>query len=86
MKTTITIDNDVAEFLQEQCRLQNKQFDQVVNETLRRGMTPAVQANAHDPHQVVTHSSGYAPGFDPEKIKEFLYDEDIEDFLRKSCQ
>ena len=37
MRTTLTLDTDVAHFLKEQSRLQDKPFKQVVNEALRRG-------------------------------------------------
>ena len=36
MRTTLTLDDDVADFLKEQSQLHNKPFKQVVNEALRR--------------------------------------------------
>ena len=41
MRTTLTLDDDVANYLREQSRLLDKPFKQVVNETLRRGMSPS---------------------------------------------
>ena len=40
MRTTLTLDDDVANYLKEQSLLLNKPFKQVVNDTLRRGMSP----------------------------------------------
>ena len=34
--------------------------------------------------RVVVHHSGYAPGFDPLKIKEFLANDDVERYFRVS--
>ena len=69
MKTTLTLDDDVADFLREQCRLQDKPLERVVNETLRRGMeTPAPPEPAADgredfmpPFKVTPSHSGFAP-------------------------
>ena len=92
MKTTLTLDDDVADFLKEQCRLQSKPFDLVANETLRRGMeSPARPQSASDggkdfslpPFKVVPNHSGFAPGVDPNNPKRFLDDLDVEDYLRK---
>ena len=80
LKTTITLDDDVAEFLKEQSRFHNKHLDQVVNETLRRGMSIGSQ----DYYKVVPTMSGFARGFDPKNIKWFLEEEDIEHYLRVS--
>ena len=46
MRTTLTLDDDVADFLHEQARLHDKPFKQVVNDTLRRGMSPAVRGGS----------------------------------------
>ena len=95
MKTTLILDDDVADFLKERSRLQNKPFKQVVSETLRRGMetpTPAelaaeVRRNAKlPPLKIVPFSSEFQPRVDPPKLKEILAEMDVEDYLRKSSQ
>ena len=67
MKTTLTLDDDVANFLREQSRLQGKSFELVVNEILRHGMASDSKdaERACGRHRVTVHSSGYAPGVDP---------------------
>ena len=42
MRTTLTLDDDIADSLKEKARLLSKPFKQVVNEALRRGMSPAI--------------------------------------------
>ena len=74
MRTTLTLDDDVAAFLKEQCRLYNKPFKQVVNEVLRRGMTPATGDAKVPEFRVVPNPSGLLPGIDPHKLNQ-LYDQ-----------
>lgn len=38
MRTTLTLDDDVAAKLRAECRRQDRPFREVVNETLRRGL------------------------------------------------
>lgn len=77
MKTTLTLDDDVAAFLRAQARFHDKPFPQVVNDTLRRGMSsragdpPAGEEHPHQPYRVPTFSSGYVPGIDPGDPKAF---------------
>ena len=92
MKTTLTLDDDVADYLKEQCRLQDKPFEQVVNEMLRRGLemsvpsTPAAGDRADaklPPFKVIPNHSGFAPGVDPLRLKDVLADMDLADYFRK---
>ena len=92
MKITLTLDDDVADFLREQCRLQDKPFERVVNETLRHGLEMSAPSESTadsgedsglPPFKVVPFSSGFAPGVDPNNPKHFLDELDVEDYLRK---
>ena len=91
MKTTLTLDDDVADFLREQCRLQDKPFERVVNETLRHGMKMSVPSEtAADgredfmpPFKVTPNHSGFAPGVDPLSPKDILEEMYLEDYFRK---
>ena len=91
MKTTLTLDDDVADFLRERSRLEDKPFEWVVNETLRRGLAMSAPsesaARSKDakpkPFKVVPFSSGFKPGVDPNNPKRFLDELDVEDYLRK---
>ena len=70
MKTTLTLDDDVADFLKEQSRLHNKPFKQVVNEVLRRGMTPGLQAVEMPKFRVAPNSSGLFTGIDSRRLNQ----------------
>ena len=84
MRTTLTLDDDLASYLKDQCRLLDKPFKQVVNDTLRRGMSPKPESAARRRFKVVPHDSGFKPGIDPLKIKEIDAQLEIEEFLRKN--
>ena len=86
MRTTLTLDEDVADFLKEQSRLQDKPFKQVVNEVLRRGMA----SGAHEPEppefRVVPNRSGLVPGVDPLRRDQLNDRLEADDFAAESGQ
>ena len=71
MRITVTIDDDIVGDLQEQASLLNRPFKQVVNEALRRGLSPAARED-RPPFRVKPLPGGLRPGVDPLKLKEFL--------------
>ena len=92
MRTMLRLDDDIADYLKERGRLDNKPFEQVVNETLRRGMEAGKVAEVDsesdgdgkpEPFRVVPNHSGFAPGVDPLRLKDILAEMDMEDYYRK---
>lgn len=84
MKTTLILDDDIADFLQEQSRLQDMPLEQVVNETLRRGITltqKRTDAAPKPPFRVNPNNSGFAEGVDPLHLNRLLDDLDVEESL-----
>ena len=85
MRTTLTLDDDLAAALKEQARLLDKPFKQVVNDALRRGMAPAPRED-RPRFRIKPHHSGFAPGVDPLRLNQ-LYDQlEAEDFLREAAE
>ena len=86
MRTTLTLDADVADYLRTQCRLRDRPFKQVVNETLRRGMAP----NATDPERrrfrVEPIRSGFLPGVDPLRLNQLNDQLEVDDFIEESTR
>ena len=85
MRTTLTIENDIADYLREQSRLYEKSFKQVVNETLRRGMSQEVSQKPRKRFKVRTFKGGFAPGIDPLRLNQLNDELEVEDFLRESA-
>ena len=70
MRTTLTLDDDVAEKLREQARLQDRSFKQVVNDALRRGMSPDIREDPRPKYRVEPNHSALVPGIDPTKLNQ----------------
>ena len=70
MRTTLTLDDDLAEALKAQARRTDQPFKKVVNATLRRGLSP-VLPEARPDYRVRPHHSGFRPGVDPMRLNQF---------------
>jgi hypothetical protein len=64
MRTTLTLDPDVARLIEEEEHRQRKTFKQVVNDAIRRGLAPRVARRADKPYRVAPHQTELRPGFD----------------------
>lgn len=75
MRTTLTLDDDVAMALHERARRTGRSFKDVVNEVVRQGLGPMsprphVNPPTHDLGQLlVTSQQADAAGMDPEIIR-----------------
>ena len=81
MRTTLTLDDDLAYVLKQRARLLDQSFRQVVNDTLRRGLSPGSADAPRRPYRVRTFSSEYAPGVDRLNLMDFADDLDDEQYL-----
>ena len=84
MRTTLTLDDDVADFLEAQSRLQDRPFEQIVNEVLRRGMAPASREPEPPRFRVVPNHGGLVPGVDPLRLDQLDDQLEAEDFAAES--
>lgn len=84
MRTTITLDPDVAKKLEDYARARRTTFKQAVNEALRRGLT-AQDSGPGERFVVAPHGGGFLPGVDPVRLKQQLDDEEAEQFVRRSA-
>lgn len=80
MRTTLTLDDDIAERLREQARLQDKTFKQVVSDVLRRGISPDIRDNLASEFRVVPNHSALAPEINPTNFKRIDYELEAETF------
>jgi hypothetical protein len=81
VRTTLTIDDDVALKLRRLARQRQTSFKEVVNAVLRRGLgrqEPALAAPA--PFQVEAFSSRFRPGVDPVRLNRLADDLEARDF------
>jgi hypothetical protein len=84
MRTTLTLDPDVARLLAEEAHRQRKPFKQVVNEAIRRGLSPRPSARLGR-FRVRPHKTGVRPGIDHgsfNKLVDELEDEAVAGKMR----
>ncbi len=83
MRTTLTLDDDVAHQLSERQRLTGMSFKQVVNATLRAGLQSAQQPVASlPPFRVTPKAAGFRTGVDVLRLNQLNDELEGEGFLR----
>jgi hypothetical protein len=63
MRTTLTLDPDVALLLEKEVHRQRRPFKQIVNDALRRALGGRTARRA-EPYHVVPHQARLRPGLD----------------------
>ena len=86
MRTTLTLDDDLADSLKERARLLDVPFKQVVNDALRRGLSPAAEDAPRPKFRVVPFRGEFAPGVDPLKLNQLNDELQVEEFLTKRAE
>ena len=76
MRITLKLDDDIADALKEKARGLDMPFEQVVNDTLRRGLSMK--------YSIVPNHSALAPGVDPLKLNQLNDQLEVEAFIKKS--
>jgi hypothetical protein len=73
VRTTLTLDDDVAAKLKSLARRSGRAFRDVVNETLRRGLVDSRQPRVRQPFKVEARDLGrLRPGLNMDNIGELL--------------
>jgi len=73
MRTTLTLDEDVAAKIKAEARRSGKSFRETVNDALRRGLVTGKSGSKRQAFHVVTRDMGdLAPGLDLDSITRAL--------------
>jgi hypothetical protein len=73
MRTTLTLDDDVASRLKREARRSGRPFREVVNEILRRGLASRRDLGQREPFEVVTRDLGeLRPGLGLDSVADLL--------------
>jgi hypothetical protein len=83
MRTTLTLDEDVARELQELTRRRGESFKEVVNGVLRRGLHGEKPAAQLPRFEVTPRACGFRRGVDPLRLNQLNDDLELEDLRRK---
>ena len=72
MRTTLTLDADVAERLRQEVRRTGKGLKAVVNEALRRGLGGGGKPARRSLFEVRPHAFGVRPGVDLDRVNQLV--------------
>jgi plasmid stability protein len=80
MRTTLTLEDDLSREIKERARSSGRSFKEVVNETLRRGLSIGEgPAGDEEPFRVEARACGFRAGIDPLKLNQLYDDMELED-------
>ena len=85
MRTTLTLDDDIAAALKEQARLLDKPFRQVVNDALRRGMAPTPRTD-RPAYRIKPLNSAFNPGIDTRRLNQLNDELQTAAFLQRGAE
>lgn len=80
MRTTLTLDEDVAKILEDEVHRRRLPFKQVVNDAIRRGLAPGMRRFALSTYRVHPHKTTLRSGIDAgafNKLVDELEDEAV---------
>ena len=83
MRTTLTLEPDVAREIKARMAAQKSTMKQVVNDALRRGLAAVDSAPAMKPFRVEPHSFGLRPGIDPDKLNQLVDELEVQEYVAK---
>jgi hypothetical protein len=71
MRTTLTLDPDVATMLAEETHRLRRPYKQVVNDAIRRGLSPGRSGERQAMYRVVPHRAALLPGLDRAALNKY---------------
>ena len=80
MRTTLTLDPDVARLVEAEVHRARKPMKQVVNDALRRGLAGAGRSAKRKPYRVQPHVASLLPGIDRTRLNALA--DELEDASR----
>jgi hypothetical protein len=83
MRTTLTLDDDLAGLLKQRARELGIPFKEAVNRTIRAGMSDAAVTRRHPVPKTIPHSFGFMPGIDLDKLGQLSDELEAESFAEK---
>jgi hypothetical protein len=72
VRTTLTIDDDLAGLLKRRARELGLPFKDVVNRTLRAGLGEQAKPRRHTTPRTIPHAFGFRPGIDLDKLNQLV--------------
>lgn len=86
MRTTLTIDDDLAGHIEERRRREGLSLKQVINTLLREGLRSGRQAPRAKRYRTKPHKLGMRAGFDPARINQLVDELETEAQLEREAE
>lgn len=83
VRTTLTLDRDVADAVAKEVRRTGRGLKAIVNDALRRGLSMAGRAPRPRRFRVEPHSFGVKPGIDLDRMNQLVDELEAEEAARK---
>jgi hypothetical protein len=83
MRTTLTLDPDVAERLASETRRTGKSLKALVNDAIRVGLGLAGRQSAASRFTVEPHALGLRPGIDPDRLNQLIDELEVDEVARR---
>jgi hypothetical protein len=83
MRTTLTLDPDVAAALEAEAHRRREPWKKVVNDAIRRGLSPATRGREHRPYRLPVFKARLLPGLDPGGLNRLADDLEIDAAVAK---
>jgi hypothetical protein len=83
MRTTLTLDRDVAEAVAKEMRRTGRGLKAIVNDALRRGLRLTGKAPRPPHFEVRPHAFDFRPGVDLDRMNQLVDELDAEETVRK---
>ena len=80
MRTTLTIDDEVAESIERLRDRERLSLREAVDRLLRAGLQVVEMKPAAQPYRAETFNMGLKPGIDPSRLNQLLDELDVEEF------
>jgi hypothetical protein len=80
MRTTLTIDDDLAALLKRRARELGLPFKSVVNRTIRAGLGEQAKPQRRSAPRTIPHAFGFRPGVDLDKLNQLVDELEAEAF------
>ncbi len=84
MRTTLTLDDDLAGLLKQRARELGIPFREAVNRTIRAGLGEEAAARRGRAPKTIPHSFGFRPGVDLDKLGQLADELEAETFADKA--
>jgi hypothetical protein len=84
MRTTLTLDDDLAGLLKQRAQELGVPFKEAVNRTIRAGLGDAASAGRRPAPKIAPHSFGFRPGVDLNKLGQLADELEAEAFADKA--